>query len=64
MIGVMEDMLSGTTTVAQLQSLQQGLVSLGVLGLVGWIGPLVVLIFGLLPSTPGPNRFGEAPALF
>ena len=26
------------------------------------IGPIVLLIFYILPGTPGPNRFGEGPA--
>lgn len=33
-----------------------------VLGLVSGVGGLVLLIFALLPGTPGPNRFGEGPA--
>jgi uncharacterized membrane protein YhaH (DUF805 family) len=31
------------------------------LGLLGWIAPIVVLVFGVMKSTPGPNRYGEAP---
>jgi uncharacterized membrane protein YhaH (DUF805 family) len=30
-----------------------------VLGLTSGIGGIVLLIFALLPSTPGPNRYGE-----
>ena len=30
-------------------------------GLVGWIGPIIVIVFGAMKSTPGPNRFGETP---
>ncbi|MGI9196981.1 MAG: DUF805 domain-containing protein [Candidatus Nanopelagicales bacterium] len=26
------------------------------------IGPIILLIFWIMPSTPGPNRFGEGPA--
>lgn len=29
--------------------------------LIGWIAPLIVIIFGVMKSTPGPNRFGDAP---
>jgi len=29
---------------------------------VGWIGYLVVIVFGALQGNPGPNRYGEAPA--
>ena len=31
------------------------------LGLLGWIAPIVVLVFGVMKSTAGPNRYGEAP---
>lgn len=33
-------------------------------GLIGWIGPLVVIGFGILRSTDGPNRFGDEPVRF
>jgi len=33
-------------------------------GLVGWIGPIAAIVFGVLPSTDGPNRYGEAPVRF
>lgn len=26
------------------------------------IGPIILLVFYILPGTPGPNRFGEGPA--
>jgi len=32
------------------------------LNLLCFIGPIIVLIFYILPGTPGPNRFGEGPA--
>jgi uncharacterized membrane protein YhaH (DUF805 family) len=31
------------------------------IGLIPFIGGIVLLIFYVLPSTPGPNRFGPAP---
>jgi uncharacterized membrane protein YhaH (DUF805 family) len=31
------------------------------LGLVSGISGLVLLVFALLPGTPGPNRYGESP---
>jgi uncharacterized membrane protein YhaH (DUF805 family) len=31
------------------------------LGLLGWVAPLIVLVFGVLKSSPGANRYGEAP---
>jgi len=30
-------------------------------GFLTWIGPVVVVVFGLLPSTPGANRYGGEP---
>ena len=33
-------------------------------GLLGWIGPLAVIGFGILRSTEGPNRYGDAPVRF
>ncbi|WP_336977227.1 DUF805 domain-containing protein [Altererythrobacter fulvus] len=34
------------------------------LSLLGWIAPIVVIVFGVMKSTDGPNRYGEAPARF
>ena len=31
------------------------------LGLLGWVAPLIVLVFGVMKSTPGPNKYGEVP---
>jgi uncharacterized membrane protein YhaH (DUF805 family) len=31
------------------------------LSLLPWIGYIVVIVFGVLPSQPNPNRFGEVP---
>jgi uncharacterized membrane protein YhaH (DUF805 family) len=31
-------------------------------GLASGIGGIVLLVFALLPSTPGPNRYGEMAA--
>jgi len=33
-------------------------------GLIGLIGYIAVLIFGIMKSTDGPNRYGEAPVEF
>lgn len=32
--------------------------------LMGWAALLIVLVFGVWPSTPGANRYGAAPARF
>lgn len=34
------------------------------LTLIGMIAPIVVIIFGVMKSTDGPNRYGEAPVRF
>ena len=34
------------------------------LGALGYLGPLVVIVFGVFQSTPGPNRYGDAPVVF
>ena len=31
------------------------------INLLAWAGYLVVIVFGAMKSTPGPNRYGEAP---
>jgi uncharacterized membrane protein YhaH (DUF805 family) len=31
------------------------------IGLLGWVAPLIVLIFGVMKSSAGPNKYGEAP---
>jgi uncharacterized membrane protein YhaH (DUF805 family) len=36
----------------------------GPLSLIGWIGYIAVLVFGIMKSTDGPNRYGEAPVEF
>ncbi|MEM7778928.1 MAG: DUF805 domain-containing protein [Pseudomonadota bacterium] len=37
---------------------------MGCLGLVGWIGYIVVIGFGVLKSQEGPNQYGEGPVRF
>jgi uncharacterized membrane protein YhaH (DUF805 family) len=32
--------------------------------LIGWAGYIAVLIFGIMKSTDGPNRYGDAPVEF
>ncbi|WP_299192603.1 DUF805 domain-containing protein [uncultured Erythrobacter sp.] len=36
---------------------------MGVMGLVGWLAPLIGIIFGVWPSEEGPNQYGEEPDL-
>jgi len=32
--------------------------------LIGWVGYIAVIVFGIMKSTDGPNRYGEAPVEF
>ena len=36
----------------------------GAFGLIGWLPIILVIIAGVLKSTPGPNRYGESPVSF
>jgi uncharacterized membrane protein YhaH (DUF805 family) len=35
-----------------------------ILGLLGWLGVIVVIVFGIMKSTEGPNPYGNAPVQF
>lgn len=37
---------------------------MGGFGMIGWIGYIVVIIFGAWKSVEGPNKYGEAPVRF
>lgn len=37
---------------------------MGLLGLVGWIGYILIITFGVFRSQEGPNKYGEAPVSF
>lgn len=43
---------------------QQRILSNAKYGVLNWIGLGLVILFGVLKSTEGPNRFGEAPVRF
>lgn len=34
------------------------------IGLIGWIGPIIMIVFGVMKSTDGPNRYGETSVSF
>ncbi len=34
------------------------------LTLLGWVGPVIVIVFGVFGSTDGPNRYSDAPVVF
>jgi uncharacterized membrane protein YhaH (DUF805 family) len=54
---------STVTSIASgdLSPAMQGQLEISRLSLLGWVAPLLVLVFGVLKSSPGPNRYGEAP---
>jgi uncharacterized membrane protein YhaH (DUF805 family) len=60
MVERMQDMLASvsTTNVATLTEQQMQMSRYGV---IGWIAPLVVIVFGVMKSTPDANRYGESP---
>jgi len=37
---------------------------MGLMGLFGWIAPLIGIVFGAWPSTDGPNEYGEKSVSF
>lgn len=43
---------------AQMEAMQG---QLGAASLLGWAALLIVIVIGIRKSTPGPNRYGEAP---
>ena len=49
---------------ARMQAMMASQSRFGLYGLVGWIGPIAAVVFGVLPSTDGPNRYGEGPVRF
>lgn len=63
---MMAEMMTRTEpmTQAEMQILMQQQSEVGSHGLVGWIAPLIAIVFGVMDSTVGPNRFGEAPVRF
>ena len=58
----MTEVMSRTTpmTPIEMQALMQSN-HMNTYGLVGWIAPLIVIVFGVLDSTEGPNRYGDEP---
>lgn len=48
----------------KLQAIMDRQSEFAVYGLLGWIGPLVVIGFGILRSTEGPNKYGAEPVRF
>jgi uncharacterized membrane protein YhaH (DUF805 family) len=65
-IGKISETLQAASDPARLQQLQATAQSptQGLLTLLGWAGLIIVIVFGVFGSTPGPNRYGDAPVEF
>jgi uncharacterized membrane protein YhaH (DUF805 family) len=37
---------------------------MGVMGLLGWVPLIIVIIFGVMKSNDGPNKYGDSPVSF
>jgi uncharacterized membrane protein YhaH (DUF805 family) len=59
-----QDAMSAQGDPLKLQGLMRHRSEFAGYGLIGWIATLVVIGFGVLKSTDGPNRYGEAPVRF
>ena len=46
---------------ARMGDLMAGQAEIARYGFVGWIAPVVVIVFGVMKSTKGPNRYGAEP---
>jgi uncharacterized membrane protein YhaH (DUF805 family) len=66
--GEMQAMMREALTVgndpAKLQSVMAHQSEYAAYGLIGWLGILIVVGFGVLRSTDGPNRYGAEPVRF
>jgi len=61
MVGGMAQAMASASSAGDLSVIaQQQQASIRWIGLLGWIAPLIVIVFGAMKSTPGPNRYGEA----
>jgi uncharacterized membrane protein YhaH (DUF805 family) len=49
---------------AHMQSIIESQSQVGLYGLIGWVAPILVIVFGVMPSTDGPNRYGAEPVRF
>jgi uncharacterized membrane protein YhaH (DUF805 family) len=65
-MGRVDEAMQALGDPAKLQQLQAATQGPGqaLITLLGWAGPLIVVVFGVFQSTPGPNRYGDAPVVF
>jgi uncharacterized membrane protein YhaH (DUF805 family) len=64
MQAMMREALAVGNDPAKLQSVMAHQSEYAAYGLIGWIGILIVVGFGVLRSTDGPNRYGAEPVRF
>jgi len=60
-IGRMKDLMTASVNSQDMAAYLDNQAEIMAYGLVGWIGPIIVIIFGVMKSTQGSNRFGDAP---
>lgn len=61
MLGTVRDTMSAAAASGEVSGLALQQSHLAWLGLLGWIAPIVIIVFGVMNSSSGPNRYGEAP---
>ena len=64
MQAMMHEALAAGNDPAKLQSVMAHQSEYASYGMIGWIGILIVVAFGALKSTDGPNRYGAEPVRF
>jgi uncharacterized membrane protein YhaH (DUF805 family) len=62
MIGEVVSLLEVVRTAEDYQAVTQQQAKMAGMGLIGWIPAIIVIFFGIWPSTDGANRYGEEPA--
>ncbi len=68
-ISTIEDIQAYFSSISDLETLNPGTMlqqqkDMAAKGLVRWVGPIIVIIFGVMKSTDGPNAYGEKPVRF
>ncbi|MEO6388549.1 MAG: DUF805 domain-containing protein [Croceibacterium sp.] len=58
-IGAVQHLVALSTDPANVAQVAQIQTEMARTSLIGWIAPIVVIVFGVMASTPGANRYGE-----
>ena len=59
MMGRIKDLVVAAASSTNLEMVAHQQAVMARYGMIGWISPLVIVVFGLLASTEGPNRYGN-----